>query len=272
MRLTLLLLLALLAGCRTGRSYLDPAGPRYAGAPSRRAHDMLRSDTLVLVSFNIAFAREIDSAIAVLASDSVLRRADVLMLQEMDEVGTRRIAHAFDLWYAYYPAIHHNRTRRDFGNAVLSRWPIVNDAKIVLPHPSRYAATHRIAAAATIRIGADSLRVYSTHLGTPADVGSRARLDQLRAIIADAAPYGRVVIGGDMNESDVGAVAREAGYAWPTERGPRTTFFGRWDHIYLRGLRTADSGGTGTVDDVRGSSDHRPVWVIGLLRPSATSR
>lgn len=23
--------------------------------------------------------------------------------------------------------------------------------------------------------------------------------------------------------------------AWPTERGPRTTLFGRWDHIYMKG-------------------------------------
>ena len=259
--------LVVLAGCRTGRSYLDPAGPRYAdGPPVARRNERVSTDTLLFVSFNIAFARHVDSALAVLAADSVLRRADVLMLQEMDEPGTRRIAQAFNLWYVYYPAIHHNRTRRDFGNAVLSRWPIIGDAKVILPHTSRYAGTHRIAAAATIRVGSDSVRVYSTHLGTPADIGSGARRAQLRAIIADAARFDRAVIAGDMNESDVGVVAREAGYAWPTERGPRTTMFGRWDHIYMKGLRTADSGGVGMVRDVRGASDHRPIWAIGTLR------
>jgi endonuclease/exonuclease/phosphatase family metal-dependent hydrolase len=211
----------------------------------------------------------VDSAIATMASDSILRRADILMLQEMDDEGTRRIAEAFGLWYVYYPAIRHNRTRRDFGNAVLSRWPIVSDAKLILPHTSRYAGTHRIATAATIRIGRDSLRVYSTHLGTPADVSSGARRNQLRAILADASRYGLVVIGGDMNESDVGDIAREAGYSWPTERGPRTTLFGRWDHMYMKGLRTPDSAGTGMVSEIRGSSDHRPIWVIGILRRSA---
>jgi endonuclease/exonuclease/phosphatase family metal-dependent hydrolase len=262
----LLLALTVLWSCRTGRSYLDPGGPRYAGAPSSaRAHDQ-PVDTLVLVSFNIAFARHVDSAIAVLSAEPMLRRADVLMLQEMDEDGTRRIAAAFDLWYVYYPAIHHTRTRRDFGNAVLSRWPIVSDAKVILPHTSRYAGTQRIATAATVRIGADSIRVYSTHLGTPADIGSGARRNQLSTIIADAAAYGRAVIAGDMNESDVGAVARDAGYSWPTEQGPRTTMFGRWDHIYMKGLSTPDGTATGTVRDVRGSSDHHPVWVIGILR------
>ena len=261
--------LALLASCRTGRSYLDAAGPRYAGSPSRDrggAGQPAPGDTLVFVSFNIAFARQIDSAIAVLASDSILRRADVLMLQEMDEMGTRRVAQAFDLWYVYYPAIHHHRTRRDFGNAVLWRWPIVADAKIILPHASRYAGTHRIAVAATIRIGPDSLRVYSTHLGTPADVSPRARRNQLGAIVADATPYRRVVIAGDMNESDVGGVVRDSGYLWPTERGPRTTLFGRWDHIYMKGLSALDSTGTGIVRDVRAASDHVPIWVKAILR------
>jgi endonuclease/exonuclease/phosphatase family metal-dependent hydrolase len=266
-RAILIAALAVLAGCRTGRSYLEPSGPRYAGAPSgTRDDERAGTDTLRFASFNIAFAKHIDSALAVLSADSVLRRADVLMLQEMDEQGTRRIARAFDLWYVYYPAIRHARTRRDFGNAVLSRWPIVGDAKVILPHPSRYAGTHRIATAATIRVGRDSVRVYSTHLGTPADVGARARRDQLRAIVADATRFERVVIAGDMNEGDVGVVAREAGYSWPTERGPRTTMFGRWDHIYMKGLRTADSGAVGMVRDVRGASDHRPIWVIGTLR------
>jgi endonuclease/exonuclease/phosphatase family metal-dependent hydrolase len=265
-RAVAIIALFLLASCRTGRSYLDPAGPRYAGAPRTPVQTASASDTLLFVSFNIEFAKRVDSAIAALASDSVLRRADVLMLQEMDEEGTRRIAEAFGLWYVYYPAIHHNRTRRNFGNAVLSRWPIIADAKIILPHTSRYAGTHRIATAATINVGQDTIRVYSTHLGTPADVSSSARKNQLRTIVADAARHKRVVIGGDMNESDVGAVAREAGYSWPTESGPRTTLLGRWDHIYMKGVKTPDSAGSGTVNDVRGSSDHRPIWVIGILR------
>jgi endonuclease/exonuclease/phosphatase family metal-dependent hydrolase len=261
----LIVVVVALSACRTGRSYLDPAGPRYAGAPSTTGQGGPATDTLIFATFNIAFARQIDSALAVLAADTVLRRADVLMLQEMDEQGTRRIARAFDLWYVYYPAIRHNRTRRDFGNAVLSRWPIVGDAKVILPNPSRYAGTHRIAAAATIRVGRDSVRVYSTHLGTPADVGGGGRREQLRVIIADAERFERAVIAGDMNESDVGEVARAAGYSWPTERGPRTTMFGRWDHLYMKGLRTPDSGAVGMVRDVRGASDHRPIWVIGVL-------
>jgi endonuclease/exonuclease/phosphatase family metal-dependent hydrolase len=221
---------------------------------------------LRLVSFNIEFSQQVDSAMAVLASDPALRGADVLLLQEMNAEATKRIAGALGLWYVYYPAFFHYRTDQDVGNAVLSRWPIVEDRKIVLPHVSRFVRTQRTATAATIRVGQVLVRVYSTHLGTMGDLAPAARRDQLRAIIEDAEHYPRVVIGGDMNDVAVGQVARERGYAWPTERGPATTLLGRLDHIFLKGLTAPDSGSAGTVLDVGGASDHLAIWAVGILR------
>jgi endonuclease/exonuclease/phosphatase family metal-dependent hydrolase len=253
-----------LAGCRAGRSYTSAAEPRHAGGRAVAAAS-LRPDSLRVVSFNVAFAVKIDSAVALLTGEPVLRDADLILLQEMDAEGTRRIAEAVGMAYVYYPALLHWRTRRDFGNAVLSRWPIVEDAKLILPHRSRYAHTHRIAVAATIRVGTTPVRVYSTHLGTIADVSAAARRAQLRAILADAARYERVVVGGDMNSGSVGRVARERGFTWATEAGPRTTRLGRWDHVFLRGLTVDGTSGAGTVLDARGASDHRPVWVRAAL-------
>jgi endonuclease/exonuclease/phosphatase family metal-dependent hydrolase len=264
---TAVIALALVGACRTGLDYPAVGGPRYVGAPPgvAAAERRDRPDALRIVSFNIEFARRIDDAIALLTSEPALRGADVLLLQEMDAVGTQQVAAALGMWYVYYPAIFHRRTRRDFGNAILSRWPIVDDAKLLLPHPSRYAGTHRIAAAATVRVGLSRVRVYSTHLGTVADIGSARRRDQLRAILADAADHPLVVIGGDLNDATTARVARDAGYAWPTEHGPRTTRFGRWDHIVLRGFAGWDSVASGTVVDARGVSDHRPVWAVAVF-------
>jgi endonuclease/exonuclease/phosphatase family metal-dependent hydrolase len=261
----LLLLLGVLAGCRTGRNYPGADGPRYVGGPASAAAPAGR-DTLRVVSFNIEYALHADSAITFLRTDPALRDADVILLQEMDADATRRMADALGMWYAYYPAIHRLRSRRDFGNAVLSRWPIVEDAKLVLPHVSRYARTQRIATAATIRVGETPVRVYSTHLGTPLDVGGGARRDQLRAILDDAARHPRVILGGDMNSAAVGRLAAERGFAWPTERGPRTTRLGRWDHIFVRGLAVPDGAASGTATHVRGISDHVPVWTRVVLR------
>ncbi|MEO7502570.1 MAG: hypothetical protein ABIW94_08020 [Gemmatimonadaceae bacterium] len=75
--------------------------------------------------------------------------------------------------------------------------------------------------------------------------------------------YPRVVIGGDMNSSVVGRLARDRRYEWPTERGPRTTAGGRWDHIFFKGLSTPDAA-AGTVRKIRGASDHLPVWAIAI--------
>jgi endonuclease/exonuclease/phosphatase family metal-dependent hydrolase len=265
-RAALFLALAALAGCRTGRNYESPTGPRYAGAPKAGPTAPGDVATLRIVSFNVEFGLHVDGAIGVLASDPALRGADVILLQEMDEAGIQHVADALGLWYVYFPAIYHLRTRRQFGNAVLSRWPIVEDRKILLPHVARFSRTRRTATAVTLRVGDSRVRVYSTHLSTMTDVTPAARRDQLRAILSDAARYPRVVIGGDMNDAGVGRVAREMGYAWPTEHGPDTSRLGRWDHIFLKGLMSPDSSATGTVLDVRGASDHRPVWAVGLLR------
>jgi endonuclease/exonuclease/phosphatase family metal-dependent hydrolase len=268
----LLLAIVLAAGCRTGRNYPDTTGPRYAGRPAPVASvPGARGDTIHVVSFNIAFGRRADSAIKLFKTDPALRNADLILLQEMDAPSTRRVAAALGFWYVYYPAIFSLTTQRDFGNAVLSRWPIVQDEKIVLPHVSRYARTQRTATAATIRIGSSDLRVYSTHLSTIFDIRSSARADQLRAILTDAAKYPRVIIGGDMNSSVVGRLARDMGYEWPTERGPHTTAGGRWDHIFFKGLTTPDMA-AGTVSRIRGASDHRPVWATAVLGSQESRR
>jgi endonuclease/exonuclease/phosphatase family metal-dependent hydrolase len=263
-RLALVLSVGLLAGCRTGQNYLSPEGPRYAG--NARAGDRARGDTLRIATFNIAYARQVDSALAVLTGEEALRNLDILLLQEMDDAGTRRIARRLRFHYVYYPAILHLRNKRDFGNAVLSRWPIVEDKKIVLPHTGRLNGNQRIATAVTVQVGETPVRVYSAHLSTFVNVGPRGRREQLQEILTDAEKYARVIVGGDMNSPGVGELARERGYSWPTEEGPRTALIGRLDHIFLKGLSSPDSAAAGTVTNQRKASDHRPVWTKALLR------
>ncbi len=257
----------ILFACRTGRNYPEREGPRYAGGPdSVQARTQAGISSLRVASFNIEFSQQVDSAITVLARELALRDADVLLLQEMNEQATRRIASALGLWYVYYPAIYHYRTRQNVGNAVLSRWPVVEDKKIVLPHVSRFVGTQRTATVATILVGRDSVRVYSTHLGTMSDVAPAARRAQLLALLDDASAYPRVIIGGDMNDAAVGQVATARGYLWPTRRGPPTTRLGRLDHLFFKGLQVPDSGAAGTIADVGIASDHVPVWAVGRFR------
>ena len=263
-RIVLAALLAL--GCH-GFNYTSPSGPRYAfsepPAPVPPAASPDAVDSIRVVTFNVKYARHIDQAITLLRSTAALQNADIVTLQEMDEAGTRRIAEALTMSYVYYPAsVEHGR---DFGNAVLSRWPIVADEKIVLPHHARFVGTQRIATAATITVRGLPLRVYSVHLATRMEIGPGSRRDQVRAVLANAAAYPRVVIGGDMNSRGIGRTFRAAGFLWPTERNPRTHFLGNWDHIFLKGLAPGDSLGTGVARDTIGASDHRPVWALALI-------
>lgn len=266
-QIALSITLCLASACAgTGRNYDSPQGPRFVGGhpqnPQRNASGV---DTLRVVSFNIAYARAVDSAIAVLRLDTALQRADIILLQEMDDPGTRRIARALGMQYVYYPASNRDNTKRDFGNAVLSRWPIVADEKILQPHLSRFGRTLRTATAATIDVGGEVIRVYSAHLGTMVNLSGGQRRDQLRAILADAEKYPRVVVGGDMNDPDVGKIARAAGYEWPTKNGPRTATVGRLDHIFTKGLVIPDTAAAGTVLNNRKASDHRPVWIRAII-------
>jgi len=261
-----LLLLAGLLGCATGRNYPDPAGPRYAGGGGPAVAADTGSVSLKVVSFNIEYGIRMDSAIVVLAGDPALRNPDVILLQEVDDKGTRRVADTLGMWYVYYPSVFRFNTHRDLGNAILSRWPIVEDRKIILPHLSRFVRSQRAATAATIRIGDSLVRVYSLHLGTMAGLSPAARRDQLKAVLADAGRYPRVVLGGDLNDPGIARIAVDRGYTWPTQRGPATTDIGRLDHILLKGLSSPDSAAAGTVLDVHGASDHLPVWAVGILR------
>jgi len=247
-------------------NYTDALRPRYAGAPAPAPGAAVPGDpdTLHVVTFNIQVARHVDRAIELFRSVPAMQHADIITLQEMDAPATERIAAALGMAYVYYPATVYRRTGRDFGNAILSRWPIVEDKKVVLPHLGRLAKTQRIATAATVLVGSVPVRVYSVHLGTMVDLGFRARRDQVGAILADAAAYSRVIVGGDMNNHAIGDQFRAGGYLWPTEHNPNTDHFWNWDHIFLRGLEPRDSLGAGVVRDNLGASDHRPVWTVAL--------
>ncbi len=260
-----LILGLLLAACATGRNYTRPEGPGYgAPGPTGARAPAGASDTLRVVTFNVRYGMRVDSAIAALSREPGLRGADVVLLQEMDDAGTRRVAAALGMAYAYYPAMYHVTTERDFGEAILSRWPIVDAEKLILPHHGWLNRTQRIAVAATIRVSEKLVRVYSVHLATAFELPVGARRAQLRAVIRDAAAWPRVILGGDLNSGDVGGVALAAGFLWPTRAGPRTTFLGRWDHVFLKGFALPDSAAAGTGANHH-ASDHRPVWARAIL-------
>jgi endonuclease/exonuclease/phosphatase family metal-dependent hydrolase len=261
-------LLAAALGCAAGTNYTRPDEPRFAGGPldttrSAAAQGPGVPRPLRIVSFNIQFAREVEAAIRFLQADEDLRGADLIALQEMDEAGVERIAAALSYRYVYYPANLHPHHDRNFGNAILARWPLIDDRKIILPHRGDLRHLQRIAVAATVLIERQPVRVYSVHLGTSFEIDPGRRQDQLEVVLDDAAASpDPVIIAGDLNSHAIGDQAMARGYSWPTRDVGRTKWLFSWDHIYLRGFPPGAVLGAGRTRGTGGASDHRPVWAV----------
>jgi endonuclease/exonuclease/phosphatase family metal-dependent hydrolase len=229
-----------------GLNYVSSGGPRYAGGPSVEASDPT-PDELIVVTFNI-------------------RDADLIALQEMDEAGVSQLAESLGFHWVYYPAAVHPRagargTGGDFGNAILARWPITSDYKLLLPGHSFPGDLQRIAVAADVAAPAGPIRLYSVHLETPFAMLPANRAAQISAILQDAAgsPTRAIIVAGDFNgRGAVGRAFTSRGFDWPTRNATRTVSAFAWDHVFARDLPEGPTAGVGRV--MLGASDHRPVW------------
>jgi endonuclease/exonuclease/phosphatase family metal-dependent hydrolase len=237
-------------------NYLEPAGPvlRFEA----RAPEAASPRSIRIVTFNVENGQHVDKAIEALTRHPDLREPDVLLLQEMTGTGVEAIARALSMAAAYYPASNHGG--RDSGDAVLSQWPIESSWKVPLPHLSRTKREARAAVGARILVGERPLRAYAIHISSPFGLTTGERRDQIAAIVADAAASSDpVVIGGDCNGWRVGERFERAGYAWVTRDAGASLARFSVDHVFVRGL-PAQLARSGVAGDVRGVSDHRPVW------------
>jgi len=261
--------LAALTACAAAKvNYTDPAGPRFAGgvATSPEGETALR-----VASLNVSMGSHLPEVIALLQSSSELELADLVLLQEVDSVSVRTIADALEMAWVYYPATLHPKSQRDYGNAVLSRHPILADQKIPLPYLARGRRTARAAVAATVEVHGQPVRVYSLHLATVIGNTPSQRYEQLRTVLSDADRYPAAIIGGDFNDEAVPELALPHGFSWPTRNLPATNAFWTFDHILVKGLPGVRTASTGVVHDTLGASDHRPVWLELARVPQAST-
>jgi len=222
-----------------------------------------------VVSWNIEHGRDIEGAAEDLRTIDELFDADVLLVQEVDGDAARVLGDLVGMDAAYLDAPAHRATGRQFGNAILSPWPIDEVTSIPMPFVASVGGHPRIALGATIDVDGLPLRAYSIHVETVLLSLSR-RAAQVAAVAAHASarPDLDVVIGGDFNTATSRSVAvfdRVMGdYGFDRlDDGAEPTFdrFGRsfrLDHLYGRGVETV-SGGT-ALDAA--TSDHQPLWAM----------
>ena len=252
--------------CTTAYNYLDPTGPRYAGSSSGDSRHF--DGTIGVVSFNIKESEKIDQAVRELREHEDLMDADIFLMQELDSTGAQTLAGSLQCNYVYYPASHRSNDAKDIGNAILSKWPILTDRKVLLPHNHPISRSRRIAVAAVVRIQNLDVLTISLHTQTywPGGIDEmESQADSIvRSIPADA-EY--VVVGGDFNTAfpflcDMverifeanGFIRASRNLGTTAKVGPlRATL----DHIYTRGFRVLSLG---KLEHTQ-ASDHFPIWV-----------
>jgi endonuclease/exonuclease/phosphatase family metal-dependent hydrolase len=256
-----------LTSCSKVVNYAQDEGPVYFSSGTKQPPR--HGDTLTVVTYNVELSTRIDAAIADISSSDELRRADLIMLQEMDYPGVARIARELGYNFVYYPAVWRPDTDRDFGNAVLSKWPLKEPQKVILPNLKAVRNMQRIATFTTVTIGEKELVCSSAHIEmfTMSRERRVEQVDSLSRAIPRDIP--NIIVAGDFNSfrgstlQSFDSLMTSAGLYRATEEVGWTAAFGlmgifrfRLDHIYLKGFRVVDHG---VVYGTEGS-DHRPVW------------
>ncbi len=207
--------------------------------------------------------------------------ADVLLLQEVDDGATRskgdrqvdRLGDLLGFAYRTFAVNVQLRSGGGYGNAILSRWPIIADRNIDLTTPlkKRRSVLH-----AHLQLPASSgqtdLHVFNMHLGL-AQYERKLQLarflgSESLTSIATAIP---VVVGGDFNDVWGNLHKRLEPEGFRRADKPPRTFPARLplrslDSVYVRGTAELAKVFRGDQATARIASDHRPLVADLVLR------
>ncbi len=258
-----------LTSCRTPFHFINYNyfnTPRYSSTAFAEYQGTYR-ETIKVVSYNIKHSKKIKKAIELFQNNEELAGADIVLLQEMTPRAVEQIATELGYGYIFYPAVMHPILRENFGNAVLSKWPIQYDQNIIFP-PIKEKHRHRVAVAARLLINDKKVLVYSLHMGV--FMKPYQRSERIQGIL-DKIPkdINYAIVAGDFNtitqknQDEVIETFLEADFQHATNNVDWTYkhwyLFNRkatFDHIFSKGMTKIRSG---KIDD-RGPSDHLPVW------------
>ena len=269
--LAMFLGLALLAGCGVKIGYAPTSVAVHRGASKINAP--APGDSLRVVSWNIQYGENFEQALREINANPDLADADIILLQEMDPEGARHMAEKLGMHHVYGAASVSPYHKKLFGNAVLSRWPIIDDQVLILPHETLLTGHRRIAVAADIDLGGVTVRAISIHTATVV-MDQEKRIEQAKAARDSLGGFaGPVIIGGDFNtvsEYDV-TLLRQAmrRLRMKTVRLPEgPTISNKYkklpgsdsvlDHIFCKEF---EQGSRGVVRETL-ASDHYPLWAV----------
>jgi endonuclease/exonuclease/phosphatase family metal-dependent hydrolase len=257
--ITLIIALLLLAWRNHKINYTDPHGDliqeNHAGLEN--AFD----GSLRVVTWNLHFGEKLDEIIATLENATELQEPDLLLLQEINAEGVESIARQLRYNYIYYPTVFSRRRQSEYGIAILSKWPLKDPDKILLPNWLPGWVENRFAVKAVTTMNDRDITVYNTHLDL------MWMEPQVKFLASEMDKQdGPIILGGDFNTwrpwsipfledlmKGVGLerLTRESGYTFEVS-GLKFTL----DHIFSEELDY-----TSGVYRKTNASDHHPVWV-----------
>ena len=190
---------ALLTACAGGRANLggaDQAGlsANASGAPSANTLTVVtlniwhnQGDWLARLDYMVNTLRELNPD--VIGLQEVLQNPE---LPNQAETIAQRLGYRF-----YFTSVDTPGSAKRYGNAILTRHPILVENF----HKLEPLNDYRVAAHVRIRVGADTIDVYNTHLHHTAEGGAirRTQLLDLRAFVAATRARGPVILIGDFN-------------------------------------------------------------------------
>ncbi len=263
-----LLFAVLCSACSRVQVYPDHETPKYLANDISSFND-IRDSTIKVVSFNIEKSLKVNLAIYEIMNDSSFTDLDIILLQEVDEEAVIKFSNQFRLNYLYYPIAINKADKSEFGNAILSKYKISHEDKLILPHKKQNGRI-RNATNCIVNIPNHPTLVYSIHMETI--IMSRAkRMDQIDAIIKDIEnkKVEHIILGGDFNtivnkdleiiiekfnQSDVSFDSENIGHTGSYLMGlikPSN------DHFFSRNMSVLE---TKKLSDSK-SSDHLPILI-----------
>jgi endonuclease/exonuclease/phosphatase family metal-dependent hydrolase len=271
----------LLAGCGVKTGYAPAAVKVYRGAALEPPPAV--PDSLKVMSWNIQYGERVAQALVEIQADSTLADADIILVQEMTREGIAEMARVLGMHHVYGLAAVHPHHQKLFGNGVLSRWPIVADKAIQLPHETLITGHRRIAVAADINLGDQVVRAVSIHTATVV-MDLDKRVDQAKAARDSLGEFaGPVIMGGDFNTVTdyevtllrqtmrrlrLDTVRLPAGptIANKVKKVPGSVPV--LDHIFVKDF-TAGSRGIAAGAT---ASDHYPIWAVLAVPPAGAEK
>lgn len=219
-----------------------------------------KKSTMRLMTFNIRHAKGLDGRVHLdrIIEEILIVNPDIISLQEVDRYNIRsgfrdqvkEIGDALGMAWAFSPSLKLGWMQ--YGNAVLSKYPIQSSQMFVLPSDKELRTILQV----DIQAGEKTLRVLNTHLGV-SERDRQGQMPLLMKLIEEV--QGPTILMGDFNmEIDHPLMAAIKG-SWQKAAESKATVLGgaEIDHIFHNTNGSAINAWTIPTE----ASDHLPVIV-----------